>query len=148
MKNTVSIKENREFSYMYRRGNFLSSDCLIIYYRKNRFPFNRLGITVSKKVGKAVIRNRVRRRIKESYRELEGSLPAAYDFVIVARSSAASSDYHKIMSALKYMLRKAGLLKLWKRFWFLQLNFTENIYPVLKDTLPVGLFRPVRNTQF
>lgn len=110
MKKTVSIKENREFSYLYRRGNFISSDCLIIYFRKNRFSCNRLGVTVSKKVGKAVIRNRVRRRIKECYRELEGKLPSGYDFVVVARTSAALADYNKIMSAFKYMLRKSGLL--------------------------------------
>lgn len=109
MKNTVSIKENREFSYLYRRGKFYSSDCLIIYIRKNRFPFSRLGITVSKKVGKAVVRNRVRRRIKESYREIEGRIPASYDFVIVARNSAAEADYKKILSALKYLMKKAGL---------------------------------------
>lgn len=110
MKKTVSIKENREFSYLYRRGKFVSSDCLIIYFRPNRFSCNRLGITVSKKVGKAVIRNKVRRRIKECYRELEGILPVGYDFVIVARTAAALADYKKIMSAFKYMLKKAGLL--------------------------------------
>ncbi|MBE7028641.1 MAG: ribonuclease P protein component [Ruminococcaceae bacterium] len=110
MKNTVSIKENREFSYLYRRGKFISSDCLIIYFRANRFNKNRLGITVSKKVGKAVIRNRVRRRIKESYREVESMLPLSYDFVIVARSSASLADYKKILSALKYLFKKAGLL--------------------------------------
>ena len=110
MKYTVSIKENREFSYLYRRGKFISSDCLILYFRKNRFDKNRLGITVSKKVGKAVVRNRVRRRIKECYREVEGRLPGFYDIVIVARNTAAEADYKKIMSAFKYLLRKAGLL--------------------------------------
>ena len=109
MKNTVSIKENRDFSYLYRRGKFMSSDCLLIYFRKNRYDKNRLGITVSKKVGKAVIRNRVRRRIKECYREVEGRLPAFYDIVIVARNTAAEADYKKLKSALNYLFRKAGL---------------------------------------
>lgn len=110
MLKTVSIKENRTFSYLYRRGQFISSDCLILYFRNNRFENNRLGITVTKKVGKAVIRNRVRRRIKEAYRELEGRIPSSLDIVIVARSMAAQVDYNKLLSALKYMFKKAGLI--------------------------------------
>ena len=110
MINTVSIKENRTFSYLYRRGKFISSDCLILYFKNNRFSNNRLGITVSKKVGKAVIRNRVRRRIKEAYREMEKMIPGSLDIVIVARSTAAEADYNKIRSALKYLYKKAGLI--------------------------------------
>ncbi len=92
MIKTVSIKENRTFSYLYRRGKFISSDCLILYFRNNRFENNRLGITVTKKVGKAVVRNRVRRRIKEAYREIERIIPSSYDFVIVARRTPAQAD--------------------------------------------------------
>lgn len=117
MIRTVSIKENRDFSYLYRRGTFVSSDCLILYFRKNRFQVNRLGITVSKKVGKAVVRNKVRRRIKEYYRKIEGRLPVSYDFVIVARNSAKDADFKKISSALGFLLRKAGLL-----------NYEKNTY--------------------
>ena len=79
MRNTVTIKENREFSRLYRIGKFYSSDCLILYLRKNKLDKNRIGVTVSKKVGKAVIRNRVRRRIKESYREIEGMVNTSYE---------------------------------------------------------------------
>ena len=118
MVRTVSIKENRDFSYLYRRGTFIASDCLILYFRKNRFQVNRLGITVSKKVGKAVVRNKVRRRIKEYYRKIEGRLPASYDFVIVARNSAKDADFKKISSAFEFLLRKSGLL-----------NYEKNTYP-------------------
>ena len=109
MQNTVSIKENRDFTRLYKSGKFYSSDCLILYVRKNRLQFNRLGVTVSKKVGKAVVRNRVRRRIKESYREIEGRITTSYDFVVVARGKASECDYKKIRSALIYLMRKAGL---------------------------------------
>lgn len=109
MQNTVSIKENRDFTRLYKSGKFYSSDCLILYVRKNRLDQNRLGVTVSKKVGKAVVRNRVRRRIKESYREIESRISASYDFVVVARGKAAECDYKKIRSALIYLMRKAGL---------------------------------------
>ena len=74
MQNTVTIKENREFSRLYRSGKLFSSDCLVIYVRKNKLGINRIGVTVSKKIGKAVVRNRVRRRIKESYREIEDKI--------------------------------------------------------------------------
>ena len=111
MKNTVSIKENRDFSRLYRSGNFYASDCLILYVKNNKLGFNRLGVTVSKKVGKAVIRNRVRRRIKESYRELEGKLLSSGDFVVVARVKASQCDYKKIRSALTYLFKKAGVIE-------------------------------------
>ena len=111
MKNTVSIKENRDFSRLYRSGSFYSSDCLILYLKNNKSGIKRLGVTVSKKVGKAVIRNRVRRRIKESYRELEEKIVSSSDFVIVARVKAAECDYKKIKSALIYLFKKAGVIE-------------------------------------
>ena len=110
MQNTVSIKENRDFSRLYRIGKFYSSDCLILYLKNNKLGFNRLGVTVSKKVGKAVVRNRVRRRIKESYREIEGRILNSYDIIVVARAKAAECDYNKIRSALIYLFKKAGML--------------------------------------
>ena len=70
----------------------------------------RLGVTVSKKVGKAVVRNRVRRRIKENFREIENQISDGYDYIIVSRVKAAEYDYKKIGSALRYMLKKAELL--------------------------------------
>ncbi len=106
----VSLKENREFGRIYRKGKSIAGDCLVLYYRKNNLGINRLGLTVSKKVGKAVVRNRIRRRIKENLRLLEDQLPLSYDFVIVARVKAAGSDYHKIGSCLRYLLRKSSLL--------------------------------------
>ena len=109
MRNTVSIKENRDFSRLYRIGKFFSSDCLILYLKKNKLGFNRVGVTVSKKVGKAVIRNLVKRRIKESYRELEKSILPSYDIVVVARVKASESDYRKLKSALFYLFQKAGI---------------------------------------
>ena len=64
----VSIKENSDFKRLYYRGKSEVKKNIALYYRKNRFSYNRLGITVSPKVGKAVIRNRVKRLLKENYR--------------------------------------------------------------------------------
>ena len=110
MKNTVSLKENREFSYLYKRGKCIPADSIVLYYKKNNLGYNRLGITCTKKIGKAVVRNKVRRRIRESYREIEERLiGGTYDFIIVARMKAASSEYKNISSALRYLCNKASL---------------------------------------
>ena len=67
MKSTTTIKENYEFRRMYAKGKSGVSSCLVVYYRKNRLGHNRLGVTVSTKLGHAVVRNRVRRRIREIF---------------------------------------------------------------------------------
>ena len=110
MQRTISLKENREFVRVYRRGKNIVGDCLVLYYRRNNLGVNRLGLTASKKIGKAVARNRVRRLIRENYRQIEERIPLSYDIVIVARVKAAASDYYKIGSCLRYLLGKSSLL--------------------------------------
>ena len=96
MKKTEAIKLNREFKGLYYRGGCEVSKRVVFYFRKNKKhqDINRLGLTVSKKVGNAVTRNRVRRLIKENYRLREDLLSSGYDIVIVARNAAAGSDFH------------------------------------------------------
>lgn len=110
MKKTVSIKLNKEFRRLYYKGGSFVSDVLVLYTLKNRNEGNRLGITVSKKMGKAVVRNRVRRKIRESYRLLEDKIPAGYDLCFVARGRAVEADFEKISSSMTYVLKKSGLL--------------------------------------
>ena len=107
---TVSIKENSDFKRLYYRGHSQVKKRLVLYYRKNRFSYNRLGITVSTKVGNAVIRNRIRRLLKENYRILKG-ISTGYDIVIVARKIAAFANYDEIGKDLKGALYDSGLLK-------------------------------------
>lgn len=82
---------------------------LAVYYRRNKTEVNRLGLTVGTRVGKAVMRNRIRRLIRESYRLREGKLKKGYDIVVVARTRAAGAPYEKIDAALGALLKKAGL---------------------------------------
>ena len=107
---TVFIKENSDFKRLYYRGKSQVKKRLVLYYRKNRFSYNRLGITVSPKVGNAVKRNRIRRLLKENYRLLKG-ISIGYDIVIVARKSAAFANYDEIGKDLKGALYDSGLLK-------------------------------------
>jgi len=83
---------------------------LVIYFRKNRFGFNRLGLTVSPKIGCAVVRNRIRRLIKENYRVLQG-LEEGYDIVIVARSSSNNASFDEIGKDLIKGFKEASLLR-------------------------------------
>lgn len=87
------------------------SDMLVLYTLPNKSEGNRLGITVRKKMGKAVVRNRVRRKIRESYRLLEEKLPTGYDLCFVARGRAVEADFRKISSSMTYVLKKSGLLQ-------------------------------------
>lgn len=112
MKKTEAIKLNKEFKSLYYRGGCQVSKRIVLYFRKNKFnkDINRLGLTVSKKIGNAVMRNKVRRRLKEIYRLKEDMLPAGYDFVIVARASAADATYAELDKDMNYLFRKSGIL--------------------------------------
>ena len=111
MKNTVSLKKNRDFRNLYKRGKSSVSQVIAIYVRKNKNTKNRVGITVSTKVGCAVVRNRVRRRIREAYRLNEEKLKFGYDVVIVARVRAAKSSFGEIEENLLSLAGRLGILR-------------------------------------
>ncbi len=109
MRYTVSIKKNRDFRRLYSKGKTAANAYLVVYYRRNKTAVNRLGLTVGTRIGKAVVRNRVRRLIRESYRLREEQLRKGYDLVIVARTRAAGASYWQIDEALAALFQKLGL---------------------------------------
>ncbi|MBO4897957.1 MAG: ribonuclease P protein component [Clostridia bacterium] len=109
MKKTEAIKLNREFRSLYYRGGSMASRSLVIYYRKNKRSINRLGLTVSKKIGKAVVRNHIKRLIKENYRLREDNIKTGYDIIFVARRACPSKTFHEIGRDMDYVLGKCGL---------------------------------------
>ena len=111
LKFTVTIKHNHEFQRLYRRGKSAAAPCLALYCRKNRLPGNRLGFTVGKKVGCAVQRNRVRRRLREIYRLHEGELRLGYDIVVVARVRAVYAGYRQLERQFLTAAGRLGLLR-------------------------------------
>lgn len=111
MKRTVSIKHNHEFRRLYNKGKSAVSPCLAIYCRKNRRPDNRLGLTVGTKLGKAVVRNRVRRRLREAYRVNEDRFAPGWDIVVVARVRAAHIRYRELERSLLQLAGRLGLLR-------------------------------------
>jgi ribonuclease P protein component len=108
MKNH-KVRKNAEFRFIYRRGKSFSNHLLVLYVYKSRKNINRIGISVSKKVGKSVTRNRVKRLIKESYRLNNSELIKGYDLVFIARSAASEKNYNEISDAIKNLLKRAGL---------------------------------------
>lgn len=110
MKGTVALKKNYEFKRLYDKGAKAATPRLVVYCRKNRAGNNRLGLTVGKKTGKAVIRNRIRRRLREIYRLREGRLNPGYDIVVVARTAAVSASYRELEEDFERAAFKLGLL--------------------------------------
>ena len=111
MKRTSSLKKNRQFRIVYNRGKSVANRYLVMFVLKNRDGGNRLGISISKKVGKSVTRNRIRRRIKESYRHMEHGVKIGYDVIVIARQPASQATYKEIDSGLRHLLYKQGLLE-------------------------------------
>ena len=111
MKYSESLKKNRDFQNVYKKGKSYANHYLVMYVLKNDTERNRLGISVSKKVGNSIVRHRVTRVIREVMRLHWGEIKSGYDIVIVARPSAKDSDYGKFESAIFHLLNLHHLLK-------------------------------------
>lgn len=110
MTEIVSLKENRDFRRLYGKGKSFVSPVVVTYVMKNRCKRVRYGITTSKKIGKAVQRNRSRRVIREAFRLLSPQIKPGYDFVFVARGKTPYVKCGEVRDALESQLRKAGVL--------------------------------------
>ena len=111
MKKTTTLKRNYEFRRVYNKGKSGVSPFLVVYARPNRGANNRLGVTVSTKLGKAVVRNRVRRRLREIYRLSQPEMKRGYDVVLVARSRAVTASYSELARAYRKSCEKLALLE-------------------------------------
>jgi len=109
MKFSSALKLNHIFRRLYATSGYANS-YLVLYARRNRSATNRVGITVSKKLGGAVVRNRVRRRLREVYRLNEARFVPGWDIVVVARSRCIKADFRKLTQAYLDLAEKAGIL--------------------------------------
>ena len=110
MKFSTSLKLNHIFRRLYHTSGF-ADGYLVLYARKNRTDSNRVGITVSKKLGKAHVRNRARRRLREVYRLNEDRFQPGWDIVVVARTKAIHAPFEKLTEQYLAAAAKAGILK-------------------------------------
>ena len=109
MKFSSSLKLNHIFQRLYHTSG-QADGYLVLYARKNRSDCNRVGITVSKKLGKAHIRNRTRRRIREVYRLNEEKFQPGWDIVVVARTKAVDATFEKLTRSYLTLAKKLNLL--------------------------------------
>ncbi|CUX26452.1 ribonuclease P protein component [Clostridium sp. C105KSO13] len=103
MKFSESLKQNKDFQVIYKNGKSYANRYLVMYVKKNILGKNRLGISVSKKVGNSVVRHHLTRLIRESYRLQEEHFQCGFDIIVIARVSAKEKDYHEIESALIHL---------------------------------------------
>jgi len=111
MKRAVTLKENYEFRRIYRQGASAVSGTMVLYCRKNKLDYNRLGVVSSVKIGHAVQRNRARRRLREVYRLHSAELRKGYDIILVARSRTVSAPWNELCGQFQRLVRKLDLLE-------------------------------------
>ena len=116
MQFSESLKKNNQFQFVYKYGKSYANKYLVMYVKENGLDKNRIGISVSKKVGNSIVRHRVTRLVRESYRLQEKVFNSGLDIVIVARPGAASVGYNEIESALLHLGKLHQIIKVY--FYF------------------------------
>ncbi|PKK95720.1 MAG: ribonuclease P protein component [Tenericutes bacterium HGW-Tenericutes-4] len=105
------LLKRKEFSYVFHRGKRFSTKLVVLNYTPTKLPQFRVGFSVSKKIGKAVIRNKVKRRMREIVRSLKNQINDQYNYVFVARAGIEVASYDEIKQSIVYCLEKCGLTK-------------------------------------
>ena len=114
MKRFPSIKKNREFQVVYKNGKSYANKLLVMYVYAADNPdrqYTRIGISVSKKVGNSVVRHRITRLVRESYRLQEDMFNSGLDMVVIARVNAKGRSFEEIRSALIHLGKLQGVIK-------------------------------------
>ena len=110
------LKKNFEFLTIYRRGKSFANDILVLYILRNKKnkdtnnkQYNKIGVSVSKKVGNSVVRSRCKRLISESFRLNYDHITKGYDFIFIARNPLKDKNYFEVEKAMINLFKKAGL---------------------------------------
>lgn len=111
MKFSESLKKNKEFKEVYKKGRSCANHLLVVYILRNNQNRNYLGISVSKKVGNSIVRHHLARLIRESYRLNEEMFNSGLNIVVIAREAAKDASYKDIEKALLHLLKKHGVFK-------------------------------------
>ena len=111
MKYSESLKKNKDFQLVYKKGTSFANRYLVMYVLENQLNKNRVGISVSKQVGNSVVRRHLARLIRESYRLNEERFKCGYDIVIVVRVNGKEEGFHSIESALMHLGKLTKIIK-------------------------------------
>lgn len=109
---TERLRKDSDFRRVYKHGKSFANRYLVMYIMRNNLEYNRVGISVSKKVGKAIVRNKVKRRIRESFRlDVDQKIKSGYDIVFIARVAISDMQYNEINKSMKHLVNKFKLFK-------------------------------------
>lgn len=111
MNKKYRLRKRRDFNYTYKRGKSLANSCLVLVYRKNNLEVSRFGFSISKKFGKAVQRNKIKRRLREICRLRLDKIKIGYDLIFIARVGARDVSFQKLENQVENLLKRAGLFK-------------------------------------
>ena len=111
VKFSDSLKKNADFQYVYKNGQSKANRYLVMYVCENQGSTNRIGISVSKKVGNSIVRHRICRLVRESYRLHENMFNSGLNIVVVARKNASAISYHETESALLHLSKLHHIIK-------------------------------------
>lgn len=111
MKKDLRIRKNREYKRVYKYGKNYWNKHLILYIMKNNLEVSRVGFTVTKKIGNAVTRNKIRRQMKEIYRLNYENVKSGYDLVFIPKKNVVNMPYSKLENSMIHIMNIAGILK-------------------------------------
>ncbi|MFD0961754.1 ribonuclease P protein component [Paenibacillus chungangensis] len=116
MRRSLRLRNREDFSRIYRRGKSFANSQFVVYWSRHQGadPF-RLGVSASKKIGNAVVRNRMRRMVKEIVRHQEDKIVPGTDFILIVRNPAVEMNASQMEKSILHVLRKAGLMKMDKQ---------------------------------
>lgn len=107
----ITVKSYFDFKKAYTQGKSYGNRNLVLYVRKNNLGYTRVGFTVSKKVGTAVVRNKIKRRLREIFREYEDSIKEGFDLIFIARTNVPDISFKELKSAFHHILRVSKMVK-------------------------------------
>jgi len=112
LKKAYRIKKNEHFQLVFKKGKSFANRELVIYYKRNPLQGHfRVGLSVGKKIGNAVTRNRIKRYLREAFTQLENEIVPDIDIIIIARNRTAEMGFHGIKKSLSHLLYKEKLFK-------------------------------------
>ena len=111
VKRQYRIQENKRFQEIRQQGKSYSSELLVMGVLSNELPYSRFGFSINARIGGAVVRNRLKRRLREAIRLRMATIESGWDVVFIARRPILCADYHQMDAACARLLRRAHLLR-------------------------------------